>query len=301
MSARSWLFVPGDSDRKLARIEQCGADVVILDLEDSVAPDQKASARVRVHEYLRAHTTTSAAPPASRLSPQLWVRINPLQSALAEDDLDAIAAAAPAGIVQPKTRSPADAVALSLRLDELEHGHGLRPGSIRILPIATETPAALFAMGGFAQVGARLAGLTWGAEDLGTVIGATASREADGAWTPPFQFVRSLCLFGAGAAGVAAIDTLHADFRDHDGLRASCERARRDGFTGKLAIHPDQVAIINECFAPSAAELAQARRIVELFAAHPGAAALSFDGRMVDIPHLRLAEKTLARAAALNR
>ncbi|MBS0388107.1 MAG: CoA ester lyase [Proteobacteria bacterium] len=296
MSARSWLFVPGDSDRKLARIEQCGADAVILDLEDSVAPEQKPAARARVGEFLRASTAGGGAPPR----PQLWVRINPLDSTLAEADLAAVAPAAPAGIVQPKTRSPADAIALRHRLDELEHGHGLRSGSIRILPIATETPAALFAMGGFAQVGARLAGLTWGAEDLSAAIGATASRESDGAWTAPFEFVRSLCLFGAAAAGVAAIDTLHADFRDGAGLRASCERARRDGFSGKLAIHPDQVAVINACFAPTAAELAQARRVVELFAAHPGAAALSLDGRMLDIPHLRLAEKTLARANTLQ-
>ena len=289
MSARSWLFVPGDSDRKLAKIENCGADIVILDLEDSVAPEHKPAARGRVHEYLRAH--------AGRAGPQLWVRTNPLDLALADDDLAAVAPAGPAGIVQPKTRSPADAIALRHRLDELEHGHGLRPGSIRILPIATETPAALFALGGFAQVGARLAGLTWGAEDLSAEIGATATRAADGAWTAPFELVRSLCLFGAAAAGIAAIDTLHANFHDDAGLRASCERARRDGFSGKLAIHPEQVAVINECFAPTAAELAQARRIVELFAAHPGAAALSLDGRMVDIPHLRLAQKTLARAA----
>jgi len=293
VNARSWLFVPGDSDRKLAKIEGSGADVVILDLEDSVAPEQKAAARGRVFEFLRAH--------ASRAAPQLWVRINPLNSALAEADLDAVTPAAPAGIVQPKTRSPADTVALGYRLDELEHGHGLRSGSIRILPIATETPAALFAIGHFAQVGPRLAGLTWGAEDLSAAIGATAAQEADGSWTAPFQFARSLCLFGAAAAGVAAIDTLHADFRDAAGLKASCGRARRDGFAGKLAIHPDQVPVINECFAPTADELAQARRIVELFAAHPGAAALSLDGRMVDIPHLRLAEKTLVRAATLKR
>jgi citrate lyase subunit beta/citryl-CoA lyase len=303
VSARSWLFVPGDSDRKLARIEQCGADVVILDLEDSVAPAQKSAARARVYEFLRVYATRSAAMqrPDVAARPQLWVRINPLSSTLAEDDLHAVAPAAPAGIVQPKTRSPADAVALAYRLDELEHGYGLRPGSIRILPIATETPAALFAIGDYAQVGARLAGLTWGAEDLSTVIGATATRGSDRAWTSPFEFVRSLCLFGAGAAGVAAVDTLCADFRDRDGLRASCERARRDGFTGKLAIHPDQVPTINECFAPTADELARAQRIVELFAANPDAAALSLDGQMVDIPHLRLAEKTLARGAALAR
>jgi citrate lyase subunit beta/citryl-CoA lyase len=266
-----------------------------------VAPAQKAAARGRVYEYLSAQAARATASGTLPATPQLWVRINPLNSALAEDDLNAVAPAGPAGIVQPKTRSPADAVALAYRLDELEHGHGLRPGSIRVLPIATETPAALFAIGGFAQVGSRLAGLTWGAEDLSTAMGATGTREADGAWTSPFAFVRSLCLFGAGAAGVAAIDTLHADFRDHDGLRTSCERARRDGFTGKLAIHPDQVAVINECFAPTADELAQARRIVELFAANPGTAALSLDGRMVDIPHLRLAEKTLARAATPSR
>lgn len=294
MRARSWLFVPGDSDRKMAKVEQCGADAVILDLEDSVASEHKAAARSRVQEFLRAHAVRAPARPL----PQLWVRINPLDSAHAEDDLAAVAVAGPAGIVQPKTRSPADAIALGHRLDELESGHGLRPGAIRILPISTETPAALFAMGGFAQVGARLAGLTWGAEDLSAAIGANASRSADGAWTEPFEFVRTLCLFGAAAAGVAAIDTLHADYRDRDGLQASCARARRDGFTGKLAIHPDQVDLINECFVPAAAELAYARRIVELFAAHPGAAALSLDGRMVDIPHLRLAEKTLARATA---
>jgi citrate lyase subunit beta / citryl-CoA lyase len=296
--ARSWLFVPGDSDRKLAKVEQCGADVVILDLEDSVAPEHKAAARGRVREFLSAHAARQAPQPAPNPAPKLWVRINPLDSAAAEADLAAIVPAGPAGIVQPKTRSPADAIALGHRLDELEHGHGLRSRLIRILPIATETPAALFAMGNYLQVGARLAGLTWGAEDLSAAVGATASQLADGAWTAPFELVRTLCLFGAAAAGVAAIDTLHADFRDRDGLQASCARARRDGFTGKLAIHPDQVGIINENFLPAAAELAQAQRIVELFAANPGAAALSLDGRMVDIPHLRLAEKTLARAAA---
>ena len=297
MRARSWLFVPGDSDRKLAKVEQCGADVVILDLEDSVAPEHKAAARGRVQEFLRANAVRAAAKSASPPAPQWWVRINPLDSALAEDDLAAVAPTGAAGVVQPKTRSPADVIALAHRLDELESGHGLRPGSIRILPIATETPAALFAMGSYAQVGPRLAGLTWGAEDLSAAIGATASQQVDGAWTGPFEFVRALCLFGAAAAGVAAIDTLHADYRDRDGLQASCARARRDGFTGKLAIHPDQVSLINECFVPTAAELTHAQRIVELFAANPGAAALSLDGRMVDIPHLRLAEKTLARAA----
>lgn len=287
--ARSWLFVPGDSERKLAKAEACGADVLILDLEDSVAPEHKAAARILVREYL-------AARPAQRPA-QLWVRVNPAGSADCAADLAAVVAARPDGIVQPKTRSAADVTGLATELERLERRHGLPPIAIRILPIATETPAALFAMGGYTQCGARLAGLTWGAEDLSVAIGATANQEIDGAWTAPFQLARSLCLFGAAAAGVAAIDTLHTDYRDHVGLAASCGAARRDGFSGKLAIHPEQVGVINECFLPSAAELSQARRIVALFAAHPGAAALALDGRMVDIPHLRQAQNILARAA----
>ncbi len=289
MSARSLLFVPGDSDRKLAKAAESGADLIILDLEDAVAPEHKAAARARVAAWFAARTTGRAT--------RCWVRINPLDSPESALDLDAVVAARPDGIVQPKTRSAEDVIRLVRRLDELEAGHGLAAGAIRILPIATETPAAMFALGGYAQCGARLYGLTWGAEDLSAAVGATATRNADGAWTAPYQLARSLCLFGAKAAGVAAIDTLHADFRDHAGLRASCAEARRDGFTGKLAIHPDQVGIINECFMPSAAELEQARRIVALFAANPGVAALALDGRMLDLPHLRLAQGTLARAA----
>ena len=288
MSARSLLFVPGDSDRKLEKCAASGADIVILDLEDSVVPAQKAAARGRVGAWLAARPAQSAL--------QCWVRINPLATPEARADLAAVVGARPDGIVQPKCRSADDVISLGQMLDELETQHGLAPGGIRILPIATETPAAIFALGGYGRCGARLYGLTWGAEDLGTAIGAAGNRDAHGAWTAPFQLVRSLCLFGASAAGVAAIDTLHADFRDAVGLRASCAAARRDGFTGKLAIHPDQVAVINECFVPSAAELAQARRIVALFAANPGIAALALDGRMLDIPHLRQAENTLARA-----
>jgi citrate lyase subunit beta/citryl-CoA lyase len=292
VTARSWLFVPGDSERKLAKAEGCGADVLILDLEDSVAPEHKAAARNLVREFLAAR--------AARRSSQLWVRVNAVGGADCAADLAAVVAARPDGIVQPKTRSAEDVTGLGTQLDGLERRHGLQQAAIRILPIATETPAALFALGGYAQCGARLAGLTWGAEDLSVAIGATANREVDGAWTAPFQLARSLCLFGAAAAGVAAIDTLHIDYHDRAGLAASCGAARRDGFSGKLAIHPEQVGVINECFQPSAAELSQAQRIVALFAAHPGAAALSLDGRMVDIPHLRQAQSILARAAAVR-
>ena len=289
MSARSLLFVPGDSERKLAKAEGAGADILILDLEDSVAPSQKAAARVRVREYLAAHRDRSAT--------QLWVRINPLETAESLQDLATVVAAAPDGIMQPKTRSADDVTRLGHYLDALETAYALPPGGIRILPVATETPEALFSLGGMSRVGPRLYGVTWGAEDLSSAIGATGNKDADGRWTTPYQLVRSLCLFAAGAARVAAVDTLYADFRDGAGLRAACSEARRDGFTGKLAIHPDQVGVINECFVPTAAEVAQAERIVALFAANPGVAALAFDGQMVDIPHLRQAEKVLARAA----
>jgi citrate lyase subunit beta/citryl-CoA lyase len=292
VSARSLLFVPGDSDRKLERCAASGADLVILDLEDAVAPEHKPAARERVSAWL------AARPAGDRM--QCWVRINPLDSAESGRDLAAVAAARPDGIVQPKVRSAEDVVGLGRVLEELELRHGLGAGAIRILPIATETPQAVFALGGYAQCGARLYGLTWGAEDLSAAVGASANRDAHGHWTAPYQLARSLCLFGAKAAGVAAIDTLHADFRDDSGLRASCAEARRDGFTGKLAIHPRQVGVINECFMPSAAEVAEARRIVALFAANPGVAALALDGRMLDLPHLRLAQGTLARAAAAH-
>jgi len=231
-----------------------------------------------------------------RRVPELWVRINPLQCPEAMADLVVILHGQPDGIVQPKVRSPDDVVQLARHLDDFEQRHGLQSGDIRILPIATETPGSLFTLGSYGRCGDRLYGLTWGAEDLSVAVGATANKEADGTWTQPYQLVRSLCLFGAGAAGVPAIDTLHADFRDPEGLRAACMQARRDGFEGKLAIHPDQVAIINASFTPSTEELTHARRVVDLFARNPGIAALALDGRMLDIPHLRQAQKILARS-----
>jgi citrate lyase subunit beta / citryl-CoA lyase len=288
MAPRSFLFVPGDSDRKLARSASAGADALIIDLEDAVAAENKAAARVRAGEFLRAH----AGPRAS----QLWVRINPLDTAEAVADLEAVVGARPDGIMQPKIRSADDVIRLGQLLEDLEARSQLTKGSIRILPVATETPEVLFALGDFARCGARLLGLTWGAEDLSAAIGATDNRDSDGHWTQPYQLVRSLCLFGAGAAGVPAIDTVYVALRDAEGLRGECAAARRDGFVGKLAIHPDQVAIINECFLPSAHELAHATRVVELFTANPGVAALSLDGRMIDIPHLRQAQRILARA-----
>jgi citrate lyase subunit beta/citryl-CoA lyase len=287
MSLRSMLFVPGDSDKKLAKGMSVGADALILDLEDAVAPAQKPAARARVKEFLIANPV--------RKPTQLWVRINPLETAEALPDLAAVVEARPDGIIQPKTRSPDDVVRLGHYLDALETQFGIALGSTKILAVATETAEAIFTMGGFARCGARLAGLTWGAEDLGSAIGASANKEADGRWTQPYQLARSLCLFGASAAGVPALDTLYVDFRDPAGLRAACAEGSRDGFSGKIAIHPDQVATINECFMPSGEEIAHANRVIALFRDNPGVAALSLDGKMIDIPHLNQARKILAR------
>jgi citrate lyase subunit beta / citryl-CoA lyase len=287
VSARSLLFVPGDSDKKLAKIPGFTADVVIIDLEDAVAPAQKGAARVRVREFLAAHPV--------REKTELWVRINPIDTPDALADLAAIMPGRPDGLMQPKTRSPADLVQLGHYLDALEAANGLPVGGIKILPVATETPEAMFSLGGYAQVGPRLYGVTWGAEDLSTAVGASGNKNADGSWSQPYQLARSLCIFAAAAARVAPIDTLFADIRDPEGLRRACAEARRDGFTGKVAIHPDQVAVINECFVPSEAEIAHATRVVTLFRDHPGAGTLALDGQMLDIPHLRQAEKILAR------
>ncbi len=289
MILRSFLFVPGDSDKKLARAASVPADALILDLEDSVAAAGKPAARERVREFIGGYRGRGAS--------QLWVRVNPLGGPEAGADLAAVIGAAPAGIVQPKTQSAEDVIRLGQQLDALEANHGLVVGSTRILPVATETPAAIFSLGSYVRCGERLYGLTWGAEDLSAAVGATANKQPDGAWTSPYQLARSLCLFGACAAGVAPIDTLFADFRDVAGLRAACADARRDGFTGKLAIHPDQVDVINESFAPSAAEISWATEVVALFQRNPGVGALALDGQMVDLPHLKQAERTLARAA----
>ncbi len=287
---RSFLFVPGDSEKKLAKAAGLGADALILDLEDSVA----AAARPRAREALARFL---AGRPAERRS-QLWVRINPLDDPASVEDLEAVLGGRPDGIVQPKTRSPDDVRALGRRLDALEAEHGIEAGAVKILPIATETPRAVFTLGDFATGVPRLAGLTWGAEDLSAAIGAASHTGRDGRWTPPYQLARSLLLFAAHAAGVAAIETLHANYRDADGLRAAAARARRDGFTGMLAIHPSQVDVINAAFEPAAAELEWARRVVQVFADNPGAATVGLDGEMLDIPHLKRAQGILQRAGS---
>jgi citrate lyase subunit beta/citryl-CoA lyase len=275
---RSLLFVPGDRPDRMEKALGSGADALILDLEDAVAPDAKLAAREAIAAFLR----------RERALP-LYVRINPLDGGLASADLAAILPARPDGIVLPKAEGGASVEALA-RFDV----------AVPILPIATETAAAVFTLGSYAGVAERLAGLTWGAEDLPAAIGAAASREADGSYTPPYQLARSLTLFGAHAAGVPAIETVYPDFRDLDGLAAYAARGRRDGFTGMMAIHPAQVPVINAAFTPSDEEIAHARRVVALFAANPGAGALSLDGKMIDAPHLKAARALLARAGGAD-
>ena len=289
---RSLLFVPADSPRKFAKAQGCGADALILDLEDSVASAMKSSAREHVAGILADIRSTQ---PRERRW-QFYVRINPFDTGLTLSDLAAVVRPGLDAILLPKADAALDVVRLGHYLDALEAAQGMTVGATRIAVVATETPAAVFALGSYTPAHPRLAALTWGAEDLGAAVGATDNKEADGSWTFPYQLARAQCLFAAAAAGVAPIDTLYADFRDHEGLAADCRRARRDGFTGRLAIHPDQVAIINAGFAPSDVDIAQARQVVAAFAADPDAGTIGIDGKMYDMPHLKAARRTLAAA-----
>ena len=287
MILRSMLFVPGDSDRKLARGEASPADALILDLEDSVAPDRTQVARGMVRSYLEHR------PDRSRQ--QLWVRINPLPTGKALPDLAAVVGGRPDGIVLPKPDSGADVELLDHYLTALEVREGLAPGTIRIIPVATETAKAVFALGTYAGSSPRLAGMTWGAEDLSAALGASTNKAPSGEWAFTYELARSLCLAGAVAADVQPIDTLHADFRDASGLAASSKASRRLGFTGRIAIHPDQVPTINAAYSPDEAEIAFARRVVDAFAASPGTGVVGLDGKMLDMPHLKQANRLLAR------
>jgi citrate lyase subunit beta/citryl-CoA lyase len=282
---RSWLFVPGDSEKKLAKSGTAGADVLILDLEDAVAPDRKPVARTLVAEHLCAH-------PGDRGS-ALWVRINSLDTPDALPDLAAAMAGRPDGIVLPKAEGPEDVGLLDRYLTAFEVQNDIAQGATAILPIATETPGSVFRLGEYRACSPRLSGLSWGGEDLATATGTRENRGEKGDWSEPYRLVRSLCLFGAAAAGVAAIDAVFTNFRDEDGLRRSCEAARRDGFAGMLAIHPAQIPVINTAFAPTREELTRAQRIVDLFAEKPDAGALALDGEMVDAPHLARARAML--------
>jgi citrate lyase subunit beta/citryl-CoA lyase len=279
MRLRSLLFVPGDRPDRMEKALGSGADALILDLEDAVAPGAKPAARAMVADFVG----------RGGHGLPLFIRINPLDSGLIDDDLAAVASARPTGYLLPKSQSGASIAELAARLDAA--------GDLvaKIIPVASETPQAVFGLGSYAGSSSRLAGLSWGAEDLPAAIGATSAREADGSYTPVYEVVRTLALMGAHAAGVLAIETVFPAFKDEAGLIAYAARARRDGFAAMLAIHPAQIAIINAAFTPSEAEVAHARAVLALFEANPGAGALALDGKMVDAPHLAAARNLLAR------
>ncbi|RUM24120.1 CoA ester lyase [Rhizobium vallis] len=273
MRLRSLLFVPGDRPERFDKALASGADAVILDLEDSVAPANKPRARENVHEYVQRRAGET----------NLLIRINPLSSPEFEDDLAALNGLHPFAIMLPKAEGAASVWKLA----------GSLASEIPILPIATETPSAIFEIGSYREVSTSLCGLTWGAEDLPAAMGAATARRTDGRYTPPYELARSLTLFGAHAAAVPAIETVYPDFHDLSGLRAYVGRARRDGFSGMMAIHPSQVETINHAFTPDASEIAWAEKVAAAFAAKPHAGVIQLDGRMLDMPHLKLALRIL--------
>lgn len=285
---RSFLFVPADSERKLQKAGSVGADALILDLEDSVAADARPAARELTREFLEGKEN-------------VWVRINPFDTDDAEADLDAAMPSAPAGIILPKPPSAAAAISLAERLSAYEGKHNIEAGSTKIIPLCTEQAVAIFTLQSYIGATDRLSGLSWGGEDLSAAVGASTNRDADGNWLPTYEMARSLCLLAASAAEVPAIDTVFTDFRNADGLKRYAANARRDGFSGMLAIHPAQVEAINAAFLPTNKELDDALRIVELFANNPGAGAIGMDGKMIDRPHLIQAEGLIALAKNLAK
>jgi citrate lyase subunit beta / citryl-CoA lyase len=291
---RSFLFVPADSPKKLDKAMTSGADVLLIDLEDSVALDGKARARESAAAFVKNALTAAA-------RPMLCVRVNGLQTGLTDADLDAVAAAKPDAIMLPKAEGGASVIHAAAKLAVREAQNDLHDGHIKILPIATETAASLFVAGTFASARERLIGLTWGAEDLAAELGAQANRDAEGRFLDPYRLARTLCLAGASVAQVPAIDTVYVDFRNEEGFRQECEEAARDGFVGKMAIHPAQVPIINAVFTPSPEALARAQAIVDAFAKNPGAGVVGIGGIMYDQPHLVRAKRLLASGASSKK
>ncbi|MFN3817913.1 HpcH/HpaI aldolase/citrate lyase family protein [Blastomonas sp.] len=283
---RSWLFAPGDSERKMAKAIDGAADIVLLDLEDAVTTENKPVARTMVQAMLASQTERRE---------RLWVRVNPLDGPHTLADLVAIMPACPGGIMLPKASGRRDVEVLDHYLSALEVANGIAQGSTPVIALVTETAESMFHTGSY-KGAPRLVAMSWGAEDLADSIGAAANRNPDGSYRFTYELARSLCLLGAASAGVAAIETIQADFRDLDGLKARAEQVRRDGFAGMLAIHPAQVDVINAAFTPGDEELAHAQMIVDLFAANPGAGAIGHEGGMLDRPHLSRARQLLRQA-----
>lgn len=285
---RSLLFVPADGGSKLDKAVASGADAVIVDLEDSIAPERKDTARVAALDFLKRAG-------AAKQRPRLLVRINGLDTGMIDADLDVIIPGRPDAIVFPKAEGGASVVHLDAKLTAREAIAGVPEGQIKILAQGVESAAGLFAAGTFRGASVRLIGLTWGPEDLSAELGAEANRNTQGELTEPYRLARSICLYAAAAANLPAIETVYVDFRNSEGLRRDTEAARRDGFTGRLAIHPAQVPVINEVFTPSAAQIERAKAVVAAFAAQPGAGTVGIDGKMYDRPHLARAQALLAR------
>jgi len=282
---RSWLFAPGDSERKMTKASDSAADIVLLDLEDSVSPENKPAARTAVADFLKTREDKH----------RIWVRVNPLRSGEIEADLDAIMGAAPGGLFLPKAEGKADVQALDAMLTIREADHGILNRSTHVAALVTETPKAMFHCGDY-EGAPRLVAMSWGAEDLSSALGARVQHRPDGSYMPMYEMARNLCLLGAVAAGCAPIETVMPEFRDLDKLRERALMVRGQGYRGMLAIHPAQVDVINEAFTPSAEEIAHARAIVQAFADNPGAGTVGLEGQMLDRPHLALAERLLAEA-----
>ena len=291
---RSFLFVPGDSRKKLNKALTSGADALILDLEDSVDIPAKENAREITREFLDAHGSDD-------MAPALYVRINDLETPFWQEDLEAVVELAPHGIMLPKARSGEDVHRLATALDHMEDRAGIDAGDIELIILTTEVPMALLQMSSFVDAPARVTALTWGAEDLSALIGARTNRQGNGDYTSPYLLARNLCLITAAAANVDALDGVYTNFSDLDGLKGEAIEAARDGFTAKMAIHPNQVPVINEVFTPSESEIAHARKIVAAFENAENAGVVSLGGEMLDRPHLKLAERILARAKAADR
>ncbi|PNU04228.1 HpcH/HpaI aldolase/citrate lyase family protein [Novosphingobium guangzhouense] len=285
-TARSWLFAPGDSEKKMTKAMEGEADIVLIDLEDAVASDAKAAARPMVHDFIKAHPQQRA---------RLWVRINPFDGPHTLADLAAVMPAHPGGIMLPKVYGRADVEKLDHCLSALEVANGIEEGSTPVIVLITETAEAMFHTGSY-KGAPRVVALTWGAEDLADSIGASSNRNDDGSYGFTYELARSLTVLGAATAGVTAIETISADFRDLDALKTRAEKVRRDGFRGMMAIHPAQVPVINAAFTPTEAEIAEAQEIVDVFAANPGVGAIGWKGGMLDRPYLARAERLLRQA-----
>jgi len=286
---RSWLFTPGDNEKKMAKAMEGEADLVLIDLEDAVSPDNKADARPLAHDCLSANPE-----PRHRL----WVRINPFDGPYTLHDLAAIMPARPGGIMLPKVYGRAEVDKLDHCLSALEVANGIEEGSTPVIVLMAETAEAMFHWGSY-KGAPRVVALTWGAEDLADSIGASSNKDETGAYTYTYEMARSFCVLGAATAGVAAIETISADFRDLEALKARAEKVRRDGYLGMLAIHPAQVPVINAAFTPTEAEIAEAQEIVDVFAANPGVGAIGWKGGMLDRPYLARAERLLRRAGKM--